>query len=71
MGENGFIPYFLFGLRKSWDDRSINDLQDYYGQEWVSNLLKNYYIILFDAVVVKFLVFLLLFIWIKIVNIIF
>lgn len=34
MGENGFIPYFLFGLRKSWDDRSINDLQDYYGQEW-------------------------------------
>ena len=41
MGENGFIPYFLFGLRKSWDDRSINDLQDYYGQEWVSNLLKK------------------------------
>ncbi|XP_068732024.1 sodium/potassium-transporting ATPase subunit alpha-3-like isoform X2 [Montipora capricornis] len=34
MGENGFIPSFLFGLRKSWDDRSNNDLQDYYGQEW-------------------------------------
>ena len=36
MAENGFIPRMLFGLRKPWDNRSINDLQDYYGQEWVS-----------------------------------
>ena len=36
MGENGFIPAMLFGLRKQWDNRDINDLQDYYGQEWVS-----------------------------------
>lgn len=36
MGENGFIPYMLFGLRKPWDNRDVNDLQDYYGQEWVS-----------------------------------
>ena len=36
MAENGFIPIMLFGLRKPWDNRDINDLQDYYGQEWVS-----------------------------------
>lgn len=36
MAENGFIPRMLFGLRKPWDDKTINDLEDYYGQEWVS-----------------------------------
>lgn len=36
MAENGFIPSMLFGLRKPWDDRTNNDLEDYYGQEWVS-----------------------------------
>jgi sodium/potassium-transporting ATPase subunit alpha len=35
MAENGFFPSRLFGLRKSWDSRSINDLEDSYGQEWV------------------------------------
>lgn len=35
MAENGFLPAYLFGLRKPWDNRSINDLQDAYGQEWV------------------------------------
>ncbi|CAF1209285.1 unnamed protein product [Rotaria magnacalcarata] len=34
MAENGFLPSRLFGLRKSWDSRSINDLEDSYGQEW-------------------------------------
>ncbi|CAF1144008.1 unnamed protein product [Rotaria sordida] len=34
MAENGFFPSRLFGLRKSWDSRSINDLEDSYGQEW-------------------------------------
>ena len=34
MAENGFLPGHLFGLRKSWDSSSINDLQDSYGQEW-------------------------------------
>merc|ERR1719362_2015693 len=32
--ENGFLPWDLFGLRKSWDSLAINDLKDSYGQEW-------------------------------------
>jgi sodium/potassium-transporting ATPase subunit alpha len=35
MAENGFLPSRLLGLRKSWESREINDLQDSYGQEWV------------------------------------
>jgi sodium/potassium-transporting ATPase subunit alpha len=34
MGENGFWPSKLFGLRKSWDSPAINDLEDSYNQEW-------------------------------------
>jgi len=34
MAENGFRPNTLFGLRRSWDSVSINDLQDSYNQEW-------------------------------------
>merc|ERR1712033_135000 len=34
MGENGFRPGKLFGLRRSWDSMAINDLEDSYGQEW-------------------------------------
>jgi hypothetical protein len=26
----------LFGIRKNWDSRAVNDLQDSYGQEWVN-----------------------------------
>lgn len=36
MGENGFLPVRLLGLRKEWDSRAVNDLEDSYGQEWVS-----------------------------------
>jgi sodium/potassium-transporting ATPase subunit alpha len=35
MAENGFLPSRLLGLRKSWESKHINDLQDSYGQEWV------------------------------------
>ena len=35
MAENGFMPLDLFGLRAEWDSNAINDLQDYYGQQWV------------------------------------
>jgi sodium/potassium-transporting ATPase subunit alpha len=35
MAENGFRPDLLFGIRKNWDSRAVNDLQDSYGQEWV------------------------------------
>ncbi len=36
MAENGFLPRRLFGIRKQWDSKAINDLSDSYGQEWVS-----------------------------------
>ncbi|KAF3423508.1 hypothetical protein E2986_10806 [Frieseomelitta varia] len=34
MAENGFLPLHLFGIRKMWDSKAINDLRDSYGQEW-------------------------------------
>ncbi|KAL4705747.1 hypothetical protein ACJJTC_018346 [Scirpophaga incertulas] len=34
MAENGFLPLKLFGIRKQWDSKAINDLTDSYGQEW-------------------------------------
>ncbi|XP_028164998.1 sodium/potassium-transporting ATPase subunit alpha isoform X10 [Ostrinia furnacalis] len=34
MAENGFLPLHLFGIRKMWDSKAINDLTDSYGQEW-------------------------------------
>ncbi|OQR68806.1 sodium/potassium-transporting ATPase subunit alpha-like, partial [Tropilaelaps mercedesae] len=34
MGENGFWPSRLIGIRAQWDSRDINDLEDSYGQEW-------------------------------------
>lgn len=36
MSQNGFLPWDLVGIRKMWDSKSINDLSDSYGQEWVS-----------------------------------
>jgi len=38
MTSNGFFPSRLLGIRKSWDSVAINDLQDSYGQEWVSRI---------------------------------
>lgn len=35
MAENGFLPGHLVGIRLNWDDRSVNDLEDSYGQQWV------------------------------------
>lgn len=35
MAENGFLPAHLVGIRLNWDDRSNNDLEDSYGQQWV------------------------------------
>lgn len=40
LAENGFLPSRLLGIRLDWDDRSMNDLEDSYGQEWVSGLCK-------------------------------
>jgi hypothetical protein len=41
MAENGFFPSRLLGLRKSWDSRFVNDLEDSYGQEWVFSLSRK------------------------------
>merc|ERR1712130_432544 len=34
LAENGFKSDRLLGLRRAWDSKAINDLQDSYGQEW-------------------------------------
>ncbi|XP_068179554.1 sodium/potassium-transporting ATPase subunit alpha-3b isoform X2 [Antennarius striatus] len=34
LAENGFLPNRLVGIRLDWDDRSCNDLEDSYGQQW-------------------------------------
>ncbi|KAK0172063.1 hypothetical protein PV328_005431 [Microctonus aethiopoides] len=37
MAEHGFFPRHLFGLRDRWDDATVSDLKDSYGQEWSYN----------------------------------
>ncbi|XP_057285315.1 sodium/potassium-transporting ATPase subunit alpha-3-like, partial [Pezoporus wallicus] len=34
LAENGFLPSRLVGIRLRWDDRTVNDLEDSYGQQW-------------------------------------
>ena len=34
LAENGFLFQDLFGIRREWDSKAINDLKDSYGQEW-------------------------------------
>lgn len=41
LAENGFLPTHLLGIRVDWDDRWINDVEDSYGQQWVSEGLTN------------------------------
>lgn len=41
MEQNGFRFGRLFNLREQWDDKSINDLADSYGQEWTFYQRKN------------------------------
>lgn len=36
LAENGFKPMDLLGIRINWENRYINDLEDSYGQQWVS-----------------------------------
>lgn len=54
MAENGFLPNDLFGIRKMWDSKAVNDLTDSYGQEWV----KFYYLTLYQSIFYNFLSFL-------------
>merc|ERR1719427_2436659 len=41
MGENGFRPSFLIGLRSEWDNKDNNSLEDSYGSEWSYEQRKN------------------------------
>ncbi|KAJ8794218.1 hypothetical protein J1605_003364 [Eschrichtius robustus] len=34
LAENGFKPTDLLGIRISWENRYLNDLEDSYGQQW-------------------------------------
>ena len=34
MAEHGFLPDKLFGLRKDWENREVQDIEDSYGQDW-------------------------------------
>lgn len=34
--QQGFRPTTLFYLRETWENDNVNDLEDNYGQEWVS-----------------------------------
>ena len=36
MAENGFLIKDLIGIRSQWDDKTVLNVQDSYGQEWVS-----------------------------------
>lgn len=46
MSECGFKPNYLFGLRRTWDSKAVNDLPDSYGQEWVSVNKYNKYLLM-------------------------
>ncbi|GIY10728.1 hypothetical protein CDAR_446711 [Caerostris darwini] len=35
MAENGFTPRHLLGIREVWYSKAVNDLKDYFNQEWV------------------------------------
>lgn len=36
MAQEGWFPLLCIGLRSQWEDVHLQDLQDSYGQEWVS-----------------------------------
>lgn len=35
MGQMGFFPQRLPGIRSEWDSKAVSDVVDSYGQEWV------------------------------------
>merc|ERR1712025_217477 len=41
MGENGFRPGTLIGLRSQWDDKTNQAVEDSYGSEWTYEQRKN------------------------------
>ena len=66
MAENGFWPSLLFGVRRQWDSKAINDLPDSYGQEWVTskdNLLFCFEIFSFELERVITISLIFVFVW--------
>ncbi|CAL1279870.1 unnamed protein product [Larinioides sclopetarius] len=41
IAEDGFTPDMVFGIKKAWDSKAINDLPDHYNQEWTYYHRKN------------------------------
>lgn len=41
MGENGFLPWNLVGLRERWDAEHVQVIRDSYGQEWTYTQRKS------------------------------
>lgn len=48
MAQEGWFPLLCVGLRSQWEDVHLQDLQDSYGQEWVSIDLNSYLWALFN-----------------------
>lgn len=42
MAQEGWFPLLCVGLRSQWEDVHLQDLQDSYGQEWVSTSLRSH-----------------------------
>lgn len=40
MAQEGWYPLLCVGLRSQWENVELQDLQDSYGQEWVSAQIK-------------------------------
>ena len=57
MSQAGFWPRRLVDLRREWDSRGIHDLEDSYGQEWVSPSLPHTSLFTFSPRVEKIEIF--------------
>lgn len=57
LAENGFLPSTLLGIRVYWDDKQVNDLEDSYGQQWVSVFLYCFSAVSFSVSHVLYSVF--------------
>ncbi|KAK0042674.1 sodium/potassium-transporting ATPase subunit alpha-2 [Biomphalaria pfeifferi] len=56
MAENGFWMSRLVGIRKEWDSKAINSLEDSYGQQWTYAQRKNLEVTCYAAFFVSIVV---------------
>lgn len=42
MAQEGWFPLLCVGLRPQWENHHLQDLQDSYGQEWVSPMTPSF-----------------------------